>query len=97
MPEDACSRSLLACWYAEDSKREATMATTLRPNESSILCNAACTSCSLNMRAEAMDELAKAWRAGYKEADWIRGDPDLVLLCDEPEFERLYLKKSDKS
>jgi TolB-like protein/Flp pilus assembly protein TadD len=99
VPEDARSRSLLAGCYAdmgrpEDSKREATMAMTLRPNESSILYNAACTFCSLNEKADALDALAKAWRAGFKDSDWARGDPDLALLHGEPEFERLYPTKA---
>ncbi len=98
VPEDARARSLIAGDYAEigrteDARREATMAMTLRPNESSILYNAACTFCALNQKAEAMDALAKAWRAGFKDADWVRGDPDLALIHDEPEFERLYPSK----
>ena len=98
VPEDARARSLVAANYAEagrteDARREATMAMTLRPNESSILYNAACTFCSLNQKVEAMDALTKAWRAGFKDVDWVRGDPDLALLHDEPEFERLYPKK----
>ncbi len=101
VPEDARSRSLLAGLYAdtgriEDSRREATMAMTLRPNDTIILYNAACTFCSLNQKSEAMDALAKAWRAGYRDADWIWRDPDLVMLQDEPEFEKLFPKKGDK-
>jgi hypothetical protein len=42
-----------------------------------------------------MDALAKAWRAGYRDADWIWRDPDLVMLQDEPEFVKLFPKKSD--
>jgi non-specific serine/threonine protein kinase len=101
VPEDARARSLLASYYAEvgrgeDSTREATMAMMLRPNESIILYNAACTFCKLNQKGEAMDALAKAWRAGFRDSDWVRGDPDLALLHGEPEFERLYPKKGDK-
>jgi non-specific serine/threonine protein kinase len=99
VPEDARARSLLASYYAElgrvdDAKREATMAMTLRPNESSILYNAACTFCILQQKAEAMDALAKAWRAGFRDVDWVRGDPDLAILHDEPEFEKLYPEKT---
>jgi len=102
VPEDARARSLLASYYAEvgrieDSKREATMAMTLRPNESIILYNAACTFCSLNQKGDAIDALSKAWRAGFRDTDWVRGDPDLAILHDDPEFERLYPKKSDKA
>lgn len=102
VPEDARARSLLAAYYAEvgrteESKREATMAMTLRPNESSILYNAACTFCSLQQKSEAMDALSKAWRAGFRDSDWARGDPDLALLREEPEFEKLYPKPVEKT
>jgi non-specific serine/threonine protein kinase len=98
VPEDARARSLIASDYAElgrieDARREATMAIMLRPNESSILYNAACTFSMLNQKAEAMEALSKAWRAGFKDSDWVRGDPDLNILHGEPEFERLYPAK----
>jgi non-specific serine/threonine protein kinase len=98
VPEDARARSLVASYYAEvgrmqDSMREATMAMTLRPNESIILYNAACTFCTLNQKAEALDAIGKAWRAGFRDTDWVRGDPDLDLLHGDAEFERLYPAK----
>ena len=67
---------------------------TLRANEASILYNAACVYCGLNKKAEALDALRKAWEAGSKDAVWTRRDPDLALLRGDPEFERLYPKKS---
>ncbi len=99
VPEDARARSLLASYYAEvgrteDARREAIMAMTLRPNESSILYNAACTFCLMNQKGEALEALTKAWRAGFRDTDWVRRDPDLAILQDEPEFERLYPAKS---
>jgi len=99
VPEDARARSLVASYYAEvgrteDSKREATMAMTLRPNESIILYNAACTFCTLKQKGEALEALSKAWRAGFRDTDWVRGDPDLGLLHDDPEFEKLYPAKA---
>jgi tetratricopeptide (TPR) repeat protein len=98
IPEDARARILLAGAYAdegraEDAVREANLAIVLRPNEATVLYNAACTFCALNRKAEALDTLAKAWRAGFKDADWARRDPDLMTLHDEPEFEKLYPKK----
>ena len=98
VPEDARARSLLAGFFADlgrkdESSREASLAMTLRPNESSILYNAACTFCLLQQKAEAMDALAKAWRAGFRDSDWVRADPDLSLLHGDPEFERLYPAK----
>jgi len=95
VPEDARARILLGGDYAklhrvEDSMRETNLAMTLRANEASILYNAACNYCSLSKKPEALDALHKAWDAGFKDAIWARRDPDLVLLRDDPEFNRLY-------
>jgi non-specific serine/threonine protein kinase len=65
----------------------------LRPNEGAVLYNAACTFCFLNKKAEAMDALAKAYRAGMTDPVWARRDPDLALLHGDPEFERLFPEK----
>jgi non-specific serine/threonine protein kinase len=95
VPEDARARILLASWYAEenradDAMREANLAMLLRPNEATVHYNAACTFCKLNKKAEGLDAIGKAWRAGFKDADWARRDPDLELLHGDPEFEKLY-------
>jgi non-specific serine/threonine protein kinase len=98
VPEDARARILLAIEYAAegrsgDAARETSLAMTLRPNDSMVLYNAACTFCGLNRRAEALDALARAWQAGFRDADWTRRDPDLAILRGDPEFERLYPEK----
>jgi len=98
VPEDARARSLLAIYYADegrvdDALREANMSMLLRPNEATVHYNAACTFCKLNKKAEGLDALGKAWRAGFKDADWARRDPDLASLRGEPEFEKLYPEK----
>jgi len=95
VPEDARARILLANDFAEvgrseDAKREATLAMALRPNEATVLYNAACLFCHLKKKEEAMDALKKAWEAGFKDPSWTRRDPDLELLHGDPEFERLY-------
>jgi non-specific serine/threonine protein kinase len=95
VPEDARARILVAGFYAvegrqEDAVREANLAMLLRPNEAMVQYNAACTFCSMNKKAEALDALSKAWRNGFKDADWARRDPDLTILRGDPEFERLY-------
>ena len=102
VPEDARARGLLASYYAEigrseDARREATMAMTLRPNEPLILYNAACTFCLMDLKAEAMDAIGKAWRAGWRDADWAWRDPDLAILHEEPEFKRLFPKPGVES
>jgi serine/threonine protein kinase/Tfp pilus assembly protein PilF len=95
VPEDARARVLRASYYAqegrsEDAIREVTLAMVLRPNEATVLYNAACTFAGLGKRAEAIDALRKAWDAGFKDPDWTRRDPDLASLHGDPEFERLY-------
>jgi serine/threonine protein kinase/tetratricopeptide (TPR) repeat protein len=95
VPEDARARILLAGDYAdmnrvEDALRETGLAITLRANEASILYNAACTYCGLNRKTEALDALRKAWDNGFKDSTWARRDPDLTLLHDDPEFQRMY-------
>ncbi len=95
VPEDARGRMLLATDYArvgrvDDAVREAQLAMALRPNEATVMYNAACVFCHLGRKAEATSALRKAWEAGFKDAAWARRDPDLILLQGDPEFERLY-------
>lgn len=95
VPEDARARILLSSDYAQegrndDAMREANLAMLLRPDEASVHYNAACTFCALNRKEEAMDAMRKAWKAGFKDADWARRDPDLSLIHGEPEFDELY-------
>ncbi|MBI3447680.1 MAG: protein kinase [Acidobacteria bacterium] len=95
IPEDARARIHLAVEYAntnrvEDSKREADLAVALRPNDATVLYNAACVFCLSKKKAEALEAIRKAWEAGFKDADWARRDPDLALLHGDPEFDKLY-------
>jgi serine/threonine protein kinase/Flp pilus assembly protein TadD len=95
MPEDARARTLLAVNFAkagreEDAVREANMAMTLRPDESTVLYNVACIFGLMKKKDEAMDALKKAWKAGFTDADWVRRDSDLAILHDLPEFDELY-------
>jgi tetratricopeptide (TPR) repeat protein len=95
VPEDARARILLAGNYAnmnrlEEAVRELNLAITLRPNEATVLYNAACAYCYMNKKTEALEVLGKASEAGFKDADWARRDPELSLLHGDPEFERIY-------
>jgi tetratricopeptide (TPR) repeat protein len=95
VPEDVRARVALAIDYAildraDDSLREVTLAMMLRPDEASVLYNAACAYCRLNRKTEALDVLTKAHAAGFGDAEWARRDPDLAVLHGEPAFERLY-------
>ena len=94
-PEDARVRVLLAGNYAfqgrfEDAKREVDLAMALRPDDTMILYNIACTLCEMDQPKDAMHALKKAWDAGYRNPAWIRQDPDLAKLHGDPEFERLF-------
>jgi len=98
VPEDARARILVGVFYAQegrhdDAVRETNLAMLLRPNEAMVHYNAACTFCSMHKKSEALDALAKAWRNGFKDADWARRDPDLTILHGDPEFEKLYPAK----
>ena len=95
VPDDARARMQLAITFAslereDDAMREARLAMLLRPNEPTVLYNAACTFCMLQRKPEALDAIRKAWDAGFKDAVWARRDPDLAILHDDPEFQRLY-------
>lgn len=94
-PEDARVRVLLAGNYAaqgrfDDAKRETDLAMALRPDDTMILYNIACTLCEMDDLQEAMHVLKKAWDAGYRNPAWIRQDPDLTKLHGDPDFERMF-------
>jgi non-specific serine/threonine protein kinase len=93
VPEDARGRILLANDYAhegraDDAMREINLAMVLRPDDALIHYNAACTFCRMNKRREAIEALTKAWRSGFKAANWARRDP---------EFERLFPEGNSES
>jgi non-specific serine/threonine protein kinase len=95
VPEDVRARVMLAIDYGsldrvDDALREINLAVGFRPDDASVLYNAACAFCILKKKPEALAILAKAHDAGFRDADWARQDPDLALVHDEPEFERLY-------
>jgi serine/threonine protein kinase/Flp pilus assembly protein TadD len=95
VPEDVRARILLAAELAgmggevEETERHLQMAVALRPNDTNVLYNAACTYGILNKKQEALDSLKKAIECGYGNLEWIKQDPDLLLLRDEPEFKKL--------
>jgi tetratricopeptide (TPR) repeat protein len=95
VPEDARARSLLSNYYSqidrrEDAIREMQFAVALRPTDPTMHYNTACTYCALGMKAEALEALKQAWKFGYRDSVWVRRDPDLTILHDEPEFDQLY-------
>jgi non-specific serine/threonine protein kinase len=94
VPEDVRARIFLATLYAsrkanELAVRELEMAVTMRPKDSNILYNAACTYGILGRKPEALALLKRAREAGYSNLVWAVRDPDLACLHDDPEFLRL--------
>jgi len=94
VPEDVRARILIAGIYAyfgmqEDAVRQLQTAVALRPGDSNVLYNAACTYALLQKKVEALGMLADAVKAGWSNMDWVLNDPDLASLHEEPEFKRL--------
>ncbi|MGI9065031.1 MAG: protein kinase domain-containing protein [Pyrinomonadaceae bacterium] len=95
VPEDVRARVMVAGDYAsldriDDAMREVNLAVSFRPDDASVLYNAACSYCLMKKKPEALDALRKAREAGFRDSDWARRDPDLALLQGDPEFDRLY-------
>jgi non-specific serine/threonine protein kinase len=98
VPEDVRARILLSSVLAdmgqeEESMRHLQTAVALRPFDGNTLYNAACTYGVLKRKAEALDVLTRAVKAGYGNIDWMAKDPDLECLHDEPEFRKLVGKE----
>ena len=94
VPEDVRARGLLAADYAnigreDDAIRHAEMAVALRPCDSNVLYNAACTYGVLARKPRPWP-YRRAKEAGYSNDHWPRQDPDLMCLHDEPEFDALF-------
>jgi len=95
VPEDVRARILLATRLAyseqnaDESIRHLQTAVALRPGDSNILYNAACTYGVLGKTTESLESLKKAFAAGYGNHDWAAKDSDLDCLHGDPEFEKL--------
>ncbi len=94
VPEDVRARILLAAQLAsvgseEDATRHLETAVALRPGDSNVLFNAACTFGVMGRKAEALEMLKKARDVGYANWDWAVRDPDLKCLYEDPEFQSL--------
>jgi len=95
VPEDARARIQLSINYAREGRgdeamREVKLAVILRPNEATVLYNAACAYATMKQYPESLEVLAKAWEAGFRDPQWARRDPDLIPLHGHPEFERMF-------
>ncbi len=95
-PEDARARILLSGDYAYLGRKEAAVlqlhqAMAIRPHDSNILYNAACTYGLIGEKEDALAMLKSAKEYGYTNWGWVSRDPDLACLHDDPGF-RLLVK-----
>jgi tetratricopeptide (TPR) repeat protein len=94
VPDDVRARILLSVGYAhvgrtDDAIAQLQRAVQLRPNDGNTLYNATCVYGILDRKADALEMLARAIKAGYANFDWVKRDPDLAGIKDDPEFQRL--------
>ena len=80
------------CWARIGRRKEAlawaARALALDPEDSATLYNVACLYAVLDRTKEALDCLKRVVRSGWRK-EWIKNDPDLNSLRDNPEFQKL--------
>jgi serine/threonine protein kinase/Flp pilus assembly protein TadD len=94
VPEDVRARTMLANMYAtagreNDAVRELQIAVALRPKDSNVLYNAACTYALLGRKTDSLALLRKIRELGFPLWDWAGRDPDLASLRDNPEYQEI--------
>jgi Flp pilus assembly protein TadD len=90
-PDDARAHILHAVDLAqvgrtEESKIEAGKALDLSPSDAVMLYNAACFYARLGEKQPALDALKNAVIAGWVDYEWIKRDPDLEGVRNEPVY-----------
>lgn len=63
--------------------------TRLRPEDPVAWYNLACSQALTGQPESALQALGRALELGYDDVEWIRGDPDLKSLQDDPRFQAL--------
>ena len=101
-PDDVRARILLAADLAnlgqpEEAVLHVRIAVAMRPTDSNVLYNAACTYGSLAMKADALEMFQRCIKSGYSNSAWAINDPDLKILQDDPEFKKLVGAKNSAS
>ena len=90
-PDDSRARLIFAGMLAEigrrdEALREGEKALEQSPGDPVMLYNAACMYVILGEKVRAIGTLRQAIDAGYTNLGWMKNDPDLVPLREEPEF-----------
>jgi len=90
-PDDARAHMFNAIFLVQveriaEAKNEAAKALELNPNDSLMLYNGACFYARLGEKRTALDTLKSAIVAGHANYEWIKRDPDLESIHNEPEY-----------
>jgi serine/threonine protein kinase/Flp pilus assembly protein TadD len=90
-PDDSRARILYANFLLisgeeEKAKEEISTALTLSPDDNVMLYNAACAYARINEKKSAIDTLKTIILAGYEDFDWMKKDPDLENIRNEPDY-----------
>lgn len=93
-PDDARARIVYAITLAslgkpEDAVKEGTHALELSPDDPLMLYNVACLFAQLQEIDRSIDALQRAQKAGYWDYGWMKHDPDLNPLREDPRFQQL--------
>lgn len=78
--------NLVQAGKTEEAKVEASKAIELSPGDTVALYNAACFYSSLGEKKLAVETLKNAIIAGWVDYEWIKRDPDLDTIRNEPEY-----------
>jgi len=71
---------------AEEAKAEAERALALSPDDPLMLYNATCFYAQMGEKRLALDTLRNAMATGYANFEWIKRDPDIDPIRQEPEY-----------
>ncbi len=90
-PDDGRARILYANTLVfvekiDEAKRETTMALELSPNDNVMLYNAVCLYSRIDEKKHAIDTLRTIIASGFEHYDWIKRDPDLENIRNDPEY-----------
>jgi adenylate cyclase len=93
-PDDSRARMFYAITLSEvgrphDAIREGAAALEMSPGDSVMLYNGACLYAQLGEIRRAVDSLRQAIAGGTRNFGWMKNDPDLHPLRDDPEFREL--------
>ena len=90
-PDDSRARMLHAVALAEinrkdEALREGDKALEISPDDPLILYNCACLYARVGESQRAIEALRQGIAKGYEDYGWMRNDPDLASLRDNPDF-----------